>query len=184
MPMLIKNAHIVSMDDQIGDLSSGDVLIDGDIIAAVGIDLECPEGTEIIDATGKILIPGLVNAHLHTWQTVLRGIAVDWTMTDYMKGIHAGLATIFQPDDIHVSTLVGALNQIDCGTTTLVDWCHNNPTSDHTDAAIAGLEDSGLRALFLHGSPKPDPKPGEKCRCPAVRWCGCAAANSHPTTGW
>jgi 5-methylthioadenosine/S-adenosylhomocysteine deaminase len=162
MPMLIKNAHIVSMDDQIGDLSSGDVLIDGDIIAAVGIDLECPEGTEIIDATGKILIPGLVNAHLHTWQTVLRGIAVDWTMTDYMKGIHAGLATIFQPDDIHVSTLVGALNQIDCGTTTLVDWCHNNPTPDHTDAAIAGLEDSGLRALFLHGSPKPDPKPGEK----------------------
>lgn len=162
MPILIKNAHIVSMDDQIGDLSRGDVLIDNDTIAAVGVDLEFPAGTEIIDASDRILIPGLVNAHLHTWQTVLRGIAVDWTMSDYMKGIHAGLATIFRPDDIHVSTLVGALNQIDCGTTTLVDWCHNNPTPDHTDAAIAGLEDSGLRALFLHGSPKPDPKPGEK----------------------
>ncbi|MBT3931191.1 MAG: amidohydrolase family protein [Rhodospirillaceae bacterium] len=162
MPILIKNAHIVSMDAQIGDLSSGDVLIDDDVIVAVGADLECPAGTEIIDATDKIMIPGLVNAHLHTWQTVLRGIAVDWTMSDYMKGIHAGLATIFSPDDIHISTLVGALNQIDCGTTTLVDWCHNNPTPAHTDAAIAGLEDSGLRALFLHGSPKPDPKPGQK----------------------
>jgi 5-methylthioadenosine/S-adenosylhomocysteine deaminase len=162
MPILIKNARIVSMDVQIGDLSSGDVLIDDDVIVAVGVDLECPAGTEIIDATDKILIPGLVNAHLHTWQTVLRGIAVDWTMSDYMKGIHAGLATIFSPEDIHISTLVGALNQIDCGTTTLVDWCHNNPTPDHTDAAIAGLEDSGLRALFLHGSPKPDPRPGQK----------------------
>ena len=162
MPILIKNAHIVSMDDQIGDLSSGDVLIDDDAIVAVGVGLECPAGTEIIDANDKILIPGLVNAHLHVWQTVLRGIAVDWTMSDYMKGIHAGLATIFRPNDIHISTLVGALNQIDCGTTTVVDWCHNNPTPAHTDAAIAGLEESGIRALFLHGSPKPDPKPGEK----------------------
>ena len=162
MPILIKNAHIVSMDDQIGDLSSGDVLIDDDTIVAVGVDLEFPAGTEIIDATEKILIPGLVNAHLHVWQTVLRGIAVDWTMSDYMKGIHAGLATIFRPNDIHLSTLVGALNQIDCGTTTVVDWCHNNPTPAHTDAAIAGLEESGIRALFLHGSPKPDPKPGQK----------------------
>ncbi len=162
MPILIKNAHIVSMDDKIGDLSSGDVLIDDDTIVAVGVDLEFPAGTEIIDATEKILIPGLVNAHLHVWQTVLRGIAVDWTMSDYMKGIHAGLATIFRPNDIHVSTLVGALNQIDSGTTTVVDWCHNNPTPAHTDAAIAGLEESGIRALFLHGSPKPDPKPGEK----------------------
>ena len=162
MPILIKNAHIVSMDDQIGDLSSGDVLIDDDAIVAVGVDSEFPAGTEIIDATEKILIPGLVNAHLHAWQTVLRGIAVDWTMSDYMKGIHAGLATIFRPNDIHISTLVGALNQIDCGTTTVVDWCHNNPTPAHTDAAIAGLEESRIRALFLHGSPKPDPKPGEK----------------------
>ena len=162
MPLLIKNAHIVSMDDRIGDLSSGDVLIDDDTIVAVGVDLEFPAGTEIVDATDKILIPGLVNAHLHVWQTVLRGIAVDWTMPDYVKGIHAGLATIFRPNDIHISTFVGALNQIDCGTTTVVDWCHNNPTPAHTDAAIAGLEDAGIRALFLHGSPKPDPKPGQK----------------------
>lgn len=162
MPIQIKNAHIVSMDDQIGDLPSGDVLIDDDVIVAVGADLEAPPGSEIIDATEKIMIPGLVNAHLHVWQTVLRGIAVDWTMEDYVKGIHAGLATVFKPSDIHISTRVGALNQIDCGTTTVVDWCHNNPTPAHTDAAIEGLEAAGIRALFLHGSPKPDPKEGQK----------------------
>eukprot|EP01035_Chromulina_nebulosa_P012374 gene12374-16489_t len=75
--------------------------------------------------------------------------------------MHAGLATVFRPDDIHIATLVGALNQIDCGTTTLVDWCHNNPTPEHTDAAVAALSESGIRAAFFHGSPKPDPKPGQ-----------------------
>ena len=73
----------------------------------------------------------------------------------------AGLATHFRPKDIYVATLVGALNQIDNGTTTLVDWCHNNPTPAHTDAAIAALRSSGIRAMFMHGTPKPDPKTGE-----------------------
>jgi cytosine/adenosine deaminase-related metal-dependent hydrolase len=57
---------------------------------------------------------------------------------------------------------MGGLNQIHCGTTTLVDWCHNNPSPEHTDAAIEGLQESGIRAVFLHGSPKPNPKPGQK----------------------
>ena len=68
---------------------------------------------------------------------------------------------VFVPEDIHIATLVGALNQLDHGVTTLVDWCHNNPTPAHTDAGIAGLKESGIRAAFFHGSPKPDPKPGE-----------------------
>jgi cytosine/adenosine deaminase-related metal-dependent hydrolase len=76
--------------------------------------------------------------------------------------MHRGLATLFTPDDIYIANLMGALNQINCGTTTLVDWSHNNPTPDHTDAAVRGLDESGIRALFLHGSPKPNPKPGQK----------------------
>ena len=72
-----------------------------------------------------------------------------------------GSRRVFRPEDIYIATLVGALNQINCGTTTLVDWCHNNPTPDHTDAAVRGLIESGIRAAFFHGSPKPEPKPGE-----------------------
>ena len=78
-----------------------------------------------------------------------------------MQAMHRGLATLFRPDDIYIANLVGALNQINNGATTLVDWCHNNPTPEHTDAAIRGLEDAGIRALFLHGSPKPDPGPAK-----------------------
>ena len=79
-----------------------------------------------------------------------------------MQAMHRGLATLFRPEDIHIANLMGALNQINNGATTLVDWCHNNPTPEHSDAAIQGLDDAGIRALFLHGSPKPNPKPGQR----------------------
>ena len=132
----------------------------GDSIVAIGPGLG-PDGAEIVDMTGRILIPGIVNAHMHTWQTGLRGLAANWTLLEYFRHMHAGLATKFQPDDLYIATLVGALNQLNCGTTTLVDWCHNNPTPAHTDAAVAGLLASGIRGVFFHGSPKPDPKPGQ-----------------------
>lgn len=158
---LIRNATIVTMDDDLGDLREADVLIDGHLITGVGKDLP-HAGAEVIDGRGRIVIPGLVNAHMHTWQTCLRGLAANWTLPEYFRQVHAGLATLFSPEDIYISTLAGALNQLNCGCTTLVDWCHNNPTSVHTDRAIDGLEESGIRGAFFHGSPKPDPKPGEK----------------------
>lgn len=159
--ILIRNAHIVSMDEKIG-VTSGDILISGDRIERIAARIDAPAGARVIDASGMIAIPGLINAHIHTWQTGLRGIAADWTISEYLRAMHAGLATFFRPEDIHIANLTGALNQLHCGTTTIVDWCHNNPTPAHTDAAIEGLQQSGIRALFLHGSPKPDPKPGQK----------------------
>ncbi len=133
----------------------GDVLIEDDRIAAVGPRLAAPAGTEVIDASGMIVMPGLVNAHRHTWQTGIRGIAGDWTLFDYGQHMHAGLATRFTPEDIYLANLVGALNQLNGGVTTLFDWCHNNPTPEHTDRAVDALSESGIRALFGHGTPKP-----------------------------
>ena len=158
---LICGGIVVSMDPTVGDLPRGDVLVESGLIKAVAPSISAP-GAEVIDASGCIVLPGLVNAHQHTWQTGLRGVAGNWTILEYFRHVHAGLATRFRPEDIHIATLVGALNQINCGATTLVDWCHNNPTPEHTDRAIDGLEESGIRAAFFHGSPKPDPKPGQK----------------------
>ena len=159
--MLIEQGTIVTMDAKLGDLAQGDLLIDGDRIVEVAPKIHAP-GAQKIDARGMIVIPGLVNAHMHTWQTALRGVAGNWTVLEYFKKMHAGLATLFRPEDIYIANRVGGLNQINCGTTTLVDWCHNNPTPQHTDAGIDGLADSGIRGAFFHGSPKPDPKPGQK----------------------
>jgi 5-methylthioadenosine/S-adenosylhomocysteine deaminase len=159
-PILLHGGTVVSLDDRIGVLRTGDVRVEGERIAAVAARLPAGDA-EVVDATGHIVMPGLVNAHMHTWQTALRGVAANWTLLEYFKHMHAGLATRFRPHDIHIATLAGALNQIHCGTTTLVDWCHNNPTPQHSDAAVEALQASGIRAVFLHGSPKPDPKPGQ-----------------------
>ncbi|MDF2115892.1 amidohydrolase family protein [Roseiarcaceae bacterium H3SJ34-1] len=159
--MLIRGGSVVSMDDHVGNFI-GDILVHDGRIAAIAPAIAPPPGAEVLDATGKIVMPGFVNAHMHTWQTGLRGVAADWTISQYLRAIHAGLATHFRPEDIYIANLVGALSQLNCGTTTLVDWCHNNPSPEHTDAAVGGLVQSGIRALFLHGSPKPDPKPGQK----------------------
>lgn len=156
---LIRGGTVVTMDAQ-GDLARGDVLVTGDSITEIAPAMSVDDA-QVVDASGCIVIPGLVNAHMHTWQTALRGVAANWTLLQYFKNMHAGLATVFTPDDLHIATLVGALNQINCGTTTLVDWCHNNPTPAHNDAAVAALLQSGIRAAFFHGTPKPDPQPGE-----------------------
>ena len=159
--LLIQDATIITMDPTLGDFRPGSVLIEGERIAAVGVGISAA-AAEVIDGRPFIVVPGFVNAHMHTWQTGLRAVSANWTLLEYFRWMHAGLATRFLPEDIRVATLAGALNQLNCGTTTLVDWCHNNPTPQHTDAAVDGLRESGIRAAFFHGSPKPDPKPGEK----------------------
>lgn len=158
--ILIKGGSIVTMDPAIKDLPRGDILIENGKIAAVRPTIAA-DGAEVIDAAQMIVLPGLINSHVHTWQSALRGVAADWTVAKYMQSMHRGLAGHFRPEDLYIANLMGALNQLHSGATTLVDWCHSNRTPEHTDAAIQGLTESGARAVFLHGSPKPDPKPGQ-----------------------
>ncbi len=158
--ILIRDATLLTMDPSLGDLRPGVLLIEGDRIAAVERRIDATDA-EVIDGGPFIVVPGFVNAHMHTWQTGLRAVSANWTLLEYFRWMHAGLATRFRPEDIRIANLAGALNQLNCGTTTLVDWCHNNPTPAHTDAAVEGLKESGIRGAFFHGSPKPDPKPGE-----------------------
>ena len=151
---LIRGACVIAGSPVDPTVGVTNILIENDIIAAIGADITVSDA-EVVDGTGRIIIPGLVNAHMHAWQTALRGMSYDWSLMEYLLWVHRKLAGHFTPHDIHVGTLAGALNQIACGTTTLGDWCHNNPTPEHTDAAIEALRESGIRAVFLHGTPRP-----------------------------
>ena len=159
--LLIKNAVIISGNSHQNNDQKQDILVKDGIIVSIEPSIANADHFKEIDATDMLVMPGFVNAHIHTWQTGLRGLAGDWTATNYFRAMHAGLATFFEPEDIYIANLVGALNQINNGVTTLVDWHHCNRTPDHSDAAIDGLEESGVRAVFLHGTPKPDPAPGQ-----------------------
>jgi len=154
--ILLRGAQVITMAPDRPDSERIDVLIEDDVITETGSGLESA-GADVVDLPGRIVIPGLINAHLHTWQTALRSIGADWTLPQYFTQVRGRIAPHYRPDDVHISNLVGALNQINCGTTTLGDWCHNNATPEHSDAAVAALQDAGIRAVFLHGSPERAP---------------------------
>ncbi len=151
MLTLIRGAMIITMSGHFPEPKIMDILIDGDEIIGLGEGL-ASQGAEIIDGTGHILMPGLVNAHMHTWQSACRGIAANLDLMAYLQKMHLAIAPRYTPEDIHIGTLAGALNQVSSGTTTLGDWCHNNRTSEHTDAAIDALRSAGIRAVFLPGA--------------------------------
>lgn len=153
---LLRGAQVITMAPGRPDAECVDILVEGDRIAMIGEDLDAPDA-EPVDLTGRVVIPGLVNAHLHTWQTGLRSVGADWTLMEYLTHLHGGAVQHYRPDDMYISNLAGALNQINCGTTTLGDWCHNSLTPEHADAAVEGLVRAGIRAVFLHGTPYRDP---------------------------
>jgi 5-methylthioadenosine/S-adenosylhomocysteine deaminase len=153
-PILIRQAHLITMDADFGDLV-GDVLIKDGKIAAVGRHIEHDDAS-LIDGKDKIVIPGFVNSHIHLWQTVIKGCAGDWSFGEYLTYILGSSGKFYKPDDVYVATLLGAQEQIAAGVTTVFDWSHILNTPDHADRAIDALQESGLRAVFGHGTPGDD----------------------------
>jgi 5-methylthioadenosine/S-adenosylhomocysteine deaminase len=147
---LLRGGRVLSMDPDIGDLERGDVLIEDDRIAAVQPSIEAD--AEVIDASGRIVIPGFVDTHRHTWETAIRNCAPNATLDDYFVEVLDTFAPLYRPDDVYASNLAGSLECLNAGITTLVDWSHINNTPDHPDAAISALKETGIRAMYAYGS--------------------------------
>jgi 5-methylthioadenosine/S-adenosylhomocysteine deaminase len=148
----VKSATIVSMDPALGIIEAGDLLIDDGKIVAVGRNVGSWAVREI-DGRGMIAMPGFINGHIHLWQTALRGIAADWTLDRYFGVLIGKVVNLYTPQDTYIGNLVGALDQINSGVTTLFDWCHIVNTPAHADAAVDALRDAGIRAIFAYGTP-------------------------------
>ena len=148
--ILLKGGHVITVDPQLGDIAGGDVLIEGDTIAEVGTDLSAD--AEVIDATGNIVIPGFVDSHRHTWETAIRTCAPNATLDDYFVEVLDSFAPLYRAEDVQASNAAGALECLNAGITTLLDWSHINNTPDHPDAGVRGLQESGIRAVYAYGS--------------------------------
>jgi 5-methylthioadenosine/S-adenosylhomocysteine deaminase len=148
--MLIRGGHVLSMDPAVGDLPEGDVLIEGDSIVEVGTQISAD--AEVVDAGGFIVVPGFVDTHRHTWEAAIRACAPDATLDDYFVEVLDTFAPVYRPEDVYASNLAGALECVNAGITTLVDWSHINNTPDHPDAGVRGLQEAGIRAQYAYGS--------------------------------
>jgi 5-methylthioadenosine/S-adenosylhomocysteine deaminase len=153
-PILIRGARLITLDDAIGDLV-GDVLVRDGKIAEVGWELAC-EGAAVIDGADKVVIPGFVNSHIHLWQTTIKGCGGDYAFGDYLQYILGEAGKHYRPEDVYVATLLGAIEQLEAGVTTVYDWAHILNTPEHADAAIDALQAAGIRAVFGHGTPGDD----------------------------
>ena len=147
---LIRGGYVATMDRAIGDLPDGDVLIEGDRIAAVAPGLDAADA-QIIDARGSVVLPGMVDTHRHTWQTLMRGICANWTLNDYFNGMRLTISPAYSAQDVYLGNHLGAVDAINSGVTTILDFSHCVNSPEHGDAAIAGLGDAGIRALFGYG---------------------------------
>lgn len=146
--ILIRRGHVLTMDEQLGDLPVGDVLVRGSTIAKVGAELDDP-ADEVIDADGMFVLPGLVDTHIHLWQTVLRGLAADLWKGEYFTHV-LPYRERFRPEDMYAGGYVGGLELLSHGTTTALDFCHAISSPSHVDSALTGLRDSGLRGVFAY----------------------------------
>jgi cytosine/adenosine deaminase-related metal-dependent hydrolase len=149
---LFKGGTVITMDAKTPNLATGDVLVDDDRIAAIGIDLMA-DGAEVIDATGSIVMPGLIDAHHHAWLGVMRRMMPDVDdLFAYIDVVAEKLGAHYRPVDMYLSTKLTALASLDAGITTIVDACHNSRSPEHTDAAIESLDSAGIRALHMVGA--------------------------------
>ncbi|HKQ06772.1 MAG TPA: 5'-deoxyadenosine deaminase [Blastocatellia bacterium] len=138
--LLIKNATVVTMDAGNRTLA-GDVLIEGTRIAAVGASLTA-RADETVDARGRVLLPGLVQTHVHLCQTLFRGAADDLALIDWLKKRIWPMEAAHTPESLYASARLGIAEMIRGGTTTALTM----ETVNHTEAVFRAVEETGFRA--------------------------------------
>lgn len=151
-PIVFRNGMVLPMDDAHTVLRRGDVLVKDGRIAEVGVDLTVPDEAFEIDAAGGIVMPGMVDTHRHMWQTAMRAYGADWTLTQYFVWYYLQHGAKFRPEDYAAGNLVSALDAIESGVTTSVDWSHGLRTIEHGEAAYEALATSPGRFVFAYGN--------------------------------
>jgi cytosine/adenosine deaminase-related metal-dependent hydrolase len=166
-PLVFRGGTVLTVDDAGTVLTDADVLVVDDRIAAVGSQLDVPEGTHEIDARGGIVMPGMIDTHRHMWQTAMRGYGADWTLTQYFVWNYLEHGKKFRPEDVAAGNRLSAIESLDAGVTTTVDWSHNLHTVDHAEAALDALRSVPGRFVMAYGNIQAGP--WEWTADPAVR---------------
>ena len=151
-PVLFRNGTVLTMDDAHTVVTGGDVLVVDDRIAEVGTGLSAPDGALEVDATGGIVMPGMVDTHRHMWQTAMRAYGADWTLTQYFVWYYLEHGRLFRPEDIHAGNLLSGWDALESGVTTTVDWSHGLQSVDHADAAVDALQAVPGRFVLAYGN--------------------------------
>ncbi|CAG7644471.1 5'-deoxyadenosine deaminase [Paenibacillus allorhizosphaerae] len=139
--ILIKHARIVTMNAN-RDIVDGDVLVENGRLAAIAPELNV-QAERVIDARGKVLLPGFVQTHIHLCQTLFRGRADDLELLDWLQRRIWPLEAAHDEESVYYSALLGIGELLRSGTTTILDM----ETVHHSESAFQAIARSGIRAV-------------------------------------
>jgi len=150
--ILLKGGVVLSLDRRIGDFAQADVLIEDGKIREVRPNIAASaETAAVVDASNRIVIPGFIDTHSHSYQGILRNIMPNGLLSpDYNRDVQSTLTPVYEPEDAYAGELITALGMIDMGTTTIVDISQVSHTPEHSNACIRALQDAGIRAVFSY----------------------------------
>jgi 5-methylthioadenosine/S-adenosylhomocysteine deaminase len=151
---VVRNAYVLTMDPELGDIPGGDVQVRRGRIVAVGKDLRA--WGEEIDGRNMIVLPGLVDTHWHTWTTLYRSLASSAPQNAYFA-LNLRNGPGFEPVDYYRGVRLALADAVWSGITTVHDWSHNIRGPAFADANLQALVDSGIRGRFSYGTPQGRP---------------------------
>jgi 5-methylthioadenosine/S-adenosylhomocysteine deaminase len=107
----------------------------------------------MIDATGMVVLPGIVDTHWHMWNSLLRGLVGATRETAYFPTL-LKFAPHYTPQDTYFATRLALADAVNAGVVTVHNWAHNIRNPEHADRSVDAHLESGLRARFSYGSPQ------------------------------
>lgn len=152
-PTLLRNASLaLTMDTTLGNgplglVEHADVLLSDGVIAAVGTNVPTPLGTKVIDASGKLLLPGFVDIHTHLWQSSMRGGCANRDLFGWLAECNRATFPRITPADMYRFVRLAALDTVQSGVTTVVDWVDAIPY-DTTVQYVRALTETGVRFAY------------------------------------
>jgi 5-methylthioadenosine/S-adenosylhomocysteine deaminase len=151
---VVRGGYVLTMDPALGDLPVGDVHVrDGEIVAVgPAVDADCAR----LDASGTVVMPGLVDTHWHMWTTLFRSMSSSSPETAYF-GLNLANGGRCRPTDLYHGVRLGLVDAVNTGITTVHDWAHNLRSPEHADATLEAHREIGLRGRFSYGTAQGHP---------------------------
>ncbi len=148
--ILLKGGIVLTLDRQVGDFAQADVLIEDGKIREVRPNIAVSaDAVAVVDAANRIVIPGFVDTHSHTYQGLLRSTLPNGLVDpDYNRDVQNNLTPAYSPSEVYAGVLIAALGFIEMGTTAIIDLSQISHTPEHSDACIRALQDAGIRAVY------------------------------------
>lgn len=127
----------------------GDIMVENGRIREIASQIAI-EDAEVVNCTGKIIMPGFIDTHHHMWEGAFRSAGTDEMLNDYLMSKVIMMSPHLTPEDVYAANRLSALAALNAGITTSLDWSHIANSPAHTDAAIAALKDVGTRAVYAY----------------------------------